>query len=78
MKYPDDYINKIIQGNSLEIMKEIPDNSIDCIITSPPYWCLSEDTEVLTDKGFKNISEIKKKDRVLSVNPTNRPQWFPK
>ena len=22
----------------LEVMKEIPDNSIDCIITDPPYW----------------------------------------
>ena len=24
-------------GNCLEIMKNIPDNSIDCIVTSPPY-----------------------------------------
>jgi len=37
MKYPDDFINKIIQGDCLEIMKEIPDNSIDTIITDPPY-----------------------------------------
>jgi len=37
MKYPDDFINKIIQGDSLEVMKEIPDNSIDTIITDPPY-----------------------------------------
>jgi len=29
--------NKIIQGDSLEVMKEIPDNSIDTIITDPPY-----------------------------------------
>lgn len=25
-------------GNSVEILKLIPDNSIDCVITSPPYW----------------------------------------
>lgn len=25
-------------GDSLEILKEVDDNSIDCIITSPPYW----------------------------------------
>jgi site-specific DNA-methyltransferase (adenine-specific) len=37
MKYPEDFINKIIQGDCLEIMKEIPDNSIDTIITDPPY-----------------------------------------
>jgi site-specific DNA-methyltransferase (cytosine-N4-specific) len=31
---------KIIQGHVLEALKQIPDNSIDCIITSPPYWGL--------------------------------------
>jgi len=30
-------INKIIQGDCLEVMKTLEDNSIDCIITSPPY-----------------------------------------
>lgn len=29
--------NKIINGDSREVLKEIPDNSIDLIITSPPY-----------------------------------------
>lgn len=28
---------KLYQGDCIEIMKEIPDNSIDCIITDPPY-----------------------------------------
>ena len=37
MKYPEDYINKIICGDSLEIMKSIPSESIDLVITSPPY-----------------------------------------
>jgi len=30
-------INKVIHGDCLEVMKGIPDNSIDCIITDPPY-----------------------------------------
>ena len=29
--------NKVICGDCLEVMKEIPDNSIDTIITDPPY-----------------------------------------
>lgn len=37
MKYPDDFINKIIQGDCLEVMKQIPGNSIDLVVTSPPY-----------------------------------------
>jgi DNA modification methylase len=38
MKSIEEFKNKIICGDCLEILKEIPDNSIDCIITSPPYW----------------------------------------
>lgn len=33
----DKYVNKIIQGDCLEVMKELPENSIDTIITDPPY-----------------------------------------
>ena len=25
-------------GNSMDILQELPDESIDCVITSPPYW----------------------------------------
>ena len=32
-----DFVNKIIQGDCEEILKEWPDNSIDLIFTSPPY-----------------------------------------
>lgn len=30
--------NTVIQGDCLEVMKDIPDGSVDCIVTSPPYW----------------------------------------
>ena len=29
--------NKVLCGNVLEILKKIPDNSIDMGVTSPPY-----------------------------------------
>jgi len=32
-----DFQNKIIQGDCLEVMKDILDNSIDMVLTSPPY-----------------------------------------
>ena len=32
--------NTIINGNSLEVLKSLPDNSIDCCVTSPPYYAL--------------------------------------
>jgi modification methylase len=31
------FLDQIICGDSLEIMKKIPDNSVDVIVTSPPY-----------------------------------------
>lgn len=37
MIFPDDYLNKIICGDSLTVMKDIPDSSIDLVVTSPPY-----------------------------------------
>ena len=32
----------IIIGNALDKLKELEDESIDCIITSPPYWALRD------------------------------------
>jgi site-specific DNA-methyltransferase (adenine-specific) len=32
-----EYINKIFQGDCGEILKGVPDNSVDLIFTSPPY-----------------------------------------
>jgi len=37
MKYPDDFINQIICGDCIETMKAMPDNSVDAIVTDPPY-----------------------------------------
>jgi len=33
----DKFINKIIQGDCLEVMKQLPGNCIDLTVTSPPY-----------------------------------------
>ena len=35
--YIENVKNKIIHGNSLEILKKIPDNSVDLIFADPPY-----------------------------------------
>ena len=33
----ENYINKIICGDCVEVMQGMPDNSVDLIVTSPPY-----------------------------------------
>ena len=35
-------VNRIIQGDALKVLKTLPDESIDCCITSPPYWALRD------------------------------------
>lgn len=37
MVYPDDFINKVICGDCLDVMREIPDGGVDLILTDPPY-----------------------------------------
>lgn len=37
MIWPGDFINQVICGDCIEVMKDIPDNSIDSIVTDPPY-----------------------------------------
>ncbi len=31
------FLNKIICGDAIDVMKKMPDNSVDLIVTSPPY-----------------------------------------
>lgn len=51
-------INKIIQGNCLTVLKTLPDNSVDCCITSPPYWGLRDyghQEQLGSEKHFKEF-----------------------
>ena len=34
--------NKIYQGNAIDVLKTFEDNSIDCCVTSPPYYALRD------------------------------------
>lgn len=38
----DSFCNKIYHGDATEILKNLPDNCIDCVVTSPPYWNLRD------------------------------------
>jgi len=35
-------MNKIFEGNAMEVLKNLQDESVDCVITSPPYWALRD------------------------------------
>lgn len=54
--------NKIIQGDCLEVMKDFPDNSVDLVLTDPPY-------NIDGNFDMKNL-ESKGKDY-----STNKGEW---
>jgi len=45
LKWPDDFIGKVIQGDCLEVMGQMPDKCVDLVLTDPPYG-------INRDKGF--------------------------
>jgi site-specific DNA-methyltransferase (adenine-specific) len=49
-------VNKIIHSDCLEIMKELPDNSVDLVLTDPPYG-------IGIDGQKKSFSKNSKHDR---------------
>jgi DNA modification methylase len=50
------FTNKIICGDSLKVLQTIPSESVDCVVTSPPYWAL-RDYGVKGQLGLENSIE---------------------
>lgn len=48
--------NKIFQGSVLDVLKTFPDESIDCVVTSPPYYGL-RDYQVEDQLGLEKTFE---------------------
>jgi len=49
--YADEQV-RLILGDALEALREMPDESVDCVVTSPPYFGLRSylpDTVTLRD-----------------------------
>ena len=57
--------NKIYLGDCLELMKQIPDKSIDCVITDPPYGI-----------GISNNPVRQKHEKMDWDNETPTKQYF--
>ena len=51
----EEMINTIIQGDCLEVMKTLPDNSIDCVITDPPYGTKTNQRDGFMVGEFSNV-----------------------
>ena len=71
-------IDKIYQGDCLEVLKTFEDNSIDCCVTSPPYYALRDygvdgqiGLEETPEKYIERLTEVfMEVHRVLKPNGT--------
>lgn len=85
MIWPDDYINKVICGDCLEVMKGIPDGAVDLVVTDPPYG-IGLDYGGYEDSldGVRHISstvipELRRVARLVLVTPGVTSQYeYPK
>lgn len=54
-KFIEDNLNTIILGDCLDVMKQIPDKSIDLVLTDPPYN--ASNSNIGLKNGYKTINE---------------------
>ncbi len=67
---------KLLHGDCLDLMKDIPDESVDLILTDPPYRTTSRGSSGGTGGMLKE--EINKKGMVFQHNTTQFSEWLPK
>ena len=77
-----DFINRIHVGNALTILKQMPDEFVNCCVTSPPYWGLRDygiDGQLGLEKTpeeyvakmvevFREVRRVLRKDGTLWLN----------
>ncbi len=58
----NEYINKVLEGDCLDLMKDMPDKSIDLCFTDPPYGITKDNWDKVPSKEyFDEIFRISKK-----------------
>lgn len=76
LEYPKSFVNQVVHADLLEAMKFIPNESIDLVITSPPYfnlreysnWKTYEDYLLSVDDWFSLLSQKIKPGRYIFWN----------
>jgi DNA modification methylase len=69
-------VEMIYCGDSLTILKTLPSESVDCCVTSPPYWglrCyLPDKVRLRNNLTTEEIETLKKELTLLGLNDTIR------
>ena len=69
---------KLMQGDCLELMKDIPDKSIDLVVTDPPYRVISGGNKSEKWKSGYSSSVLHRNDgKIFDHNSINFSDWLP-
>ena len=67
----DRWLNKIICGDCLEVMRELPDKSVDLVVTDPPYniniaqWDIIPNYEQWIRELFSELKRISRQQIIF-------------
>ena len=50
---------KILQGNCIDKLKELDDQSVQCVVTSPPYWGLRDYGTAIWEGGKEDCPHFR-------------------
>ncbi len=70
-------LNKILQGNVVDRLKDIPDNFVDLVVTSPPYYQLRDyniKQEVIWG-GDETCNHVFGDDKIIRKNGMNQEYY---
>lgn len=67
--------SKLINGNCLDYFEKIPNDSIDLIVTDPPYKCISGGKPHLKSQPSGILS--KNDGKIFKENNISETEWFP-
>ena len=87
MVWPEDFIDQIICGDCLEVMKEIPDKAVDMILCDLPYGITAceWDTVIPFEPLWEQYERVIKDNRAIVLTATqpfvsalimSKPDWY--
>lgn len=75
-------LNTVVEGDWIEVLRKLPNESVHCVVTSPPYWALRdygadgqlgrertpEEYVAKLVEGFREVRRVLRRDGTCWMN----------